>query len=101
MGNNKTHRSTSATNPGPRPGDFPLGSPQSRAAARAQLEEPIAALLEVFHAAVARGESKQFLDTISEDNVAGMLAVVKRERRRLSQVKNPLLLLEEAPGDAQ
>jgi hypothetical protein len=38
MANKGNHKSLSATVPGPRPGDYPLGSLQSRAAARAMLE---------------------------------------------------------------
>jgi hypothetical protein len=74
--------SQTATPSVPHPGDFPLGSPQSRAAARAQLDEARIALYDRASAARAEGESRfsEFLSSLSDSDYAAFKAELKKRQ---------------------
>lgn len=78
MKNKETDGLLSAT--GPRPGDFPLGSPESRAAARGQLDATVDVLIEKFSEAAQRGEVEQFMKTMSLEDCNAVLKRVERMR---------------------
>jgi hypothetical protein len=95
MANKETPDGFGATNPGPKPGDFPLGSPQSRAAARAQIEvrENLLAesFLKVFREEQVQREGESGYQRWQRDNIPSMSPYAEFSTQQLEVIRDRIL----------